>query len=59
MRYYFHLREDGDLAEGDEGLEMLNDLAAQSEAEAWARELLDSIKACKRSRARRRLRYRR
>jgi hypothetical protein len=59
MKYYFHLREDGDLAEDDEGLELLNDLAAQSEAEAWARELLDSIKACKRSRARRRLRYRR
>ena len=59
MKYYFHLREDADLAEDDEGLELLNDLAAQREAEAWARELLASIKACKRSRARRRLRYRR
>ena len=57
MKYYFHLREDGDLAEEDEGLELLNDLAAQSEAEAWARELLAAIKACKRSRARRRRSY--
>ena len=58
MKYYFNLREDGDSAEHDERLELLNDLAAEREAEAWARELLAAIKACKRSRARRRLRYR-
>jgi hypothetical protein len=47
-RFYFHLRQDGELVLDDEGIELPDVATARREAERGARELLaEAIKASK------------